>query len=491
MAADHAGSRPDRRELATIASVTIAFVAATSWLVQVPMILLHDEAVFALQAESWFAGGSGVGVGAHRAPLLSILGWPAFPVGRPEWALRAVGIASGVVALLAVWQLGRRTGGRTVGLVAATCFAFLPPVVDAASLYMSDLPAAAALVLVVVGLHHDLVVRHHAGRPVGPGLAVAAVATAASLYLRYGSALPVVLIWGTAVVLWWPRFAARPRRALAPIALLGVLLTPMAARGVVEFGVPWGRILYTTQAGRAETPAVQTLLGLLPGGVALAGAVFVAGLLGAVVWVWTFLAGRSGDELRTRVLIVVPAAGTAAVLGFVAYLHPRFLFLPLALLGVAVAMQLVGAWRGVLERRSLSPRTGTPLVVAVLVVYAVASTVAMWVWRDARAAENVVLERAASAIDAEAEPPCTVLTSHNPAISWYTACEGQPFTSRLDGEGDRLLLLIDGGKHQPTGAALDRLMACVEGEPVARIPPGPGRLGEATIHRIDDRTGCP
>jgi hypothetical protein len=90
--------------------------------------------------------------------------------------------------------------------------------------------------------------------------------------------------------------------------------------------------------------------------------------------------------------------------------------------------------------------------------------------------------------DSSGEESCGVMTSYLPQITFYSACETQSFRTHLEPEDalarvrgeHRFMLLVGGGKGQPSGDHLDALLALTTGE-LSRID---GERNSASIHRF-------
>ena len=109
---------------------------------------------------------------------------------------------------------------------------------------------------------------------------------------------------------------------------------------------------------------------------------------------------------------------------------------------------------------------------------------------EARAASTAILEDVAGAVLAESTGPCGIVTSYAPQLTWFSGCYTDlPGVNQasvdLDPGLDRFLVLFENGKRQPSGEALDELLALTTGDPVTLDDPMDS-IGDARLWRLAD-----
>jgi len=197
------------------------------------------------------------------APLLYAAAFYATG-GAREGTARIVEALLGVAAILVIYLLGRRLGGRTVGLIAAFGVAVYPPFIHSTGELMSEPPAlltlpAAILAFLWAGERESL------RAWIVPGLLFGLTAMFRPEYLLVGVAFVVLAAIRVGTVRGW-----RPGIAGAAVALLSLLLPilPWAVRNqvVLDRTVPistgGGKALYvgTFLPADGEYQRVKALL---------------------------------------------------------------------------------------------------------------------------------------------------------------------------------------------------------------------------------------
>ncbi|MGH2537681.1 MAG: glycosyltransferase family 39 protein, partial [Candidatus Promineifilaceae bacterium] len=237
-----------------------------------------DEA-FSVWSASRPAAEIWLGLHDNHPPFyyLILRAWLYF--GRSEALLRLPSAFASLLAIALVCRLGRRAGGRRVGLWAALLLALAPLDVWYAQEARMALWVGAPAVLMALGLRR--------GRPAG-GLLVA-LGLGLGLYLDY----TIIPLWLLLSGVWLGRLGSSPGRGppiLAPW-LLG------SAAGWLLFLPQWRHLAAT--AGRlGETFALNRLVGHF-GPPAGAGLLLVVGLAGALA---LLLAGFASPWLARRLV---------------------------------------------------------------------------------------------------------------------------------------------------------------------------------------------
>ncbi len=441
--------RSDRGERVAVA-VGLGWVALVGAVVAVVSGSLgHDEAQYALGARGLVDGAADADpYPLHRSIGMRLLAAPGVVAGGSELAIRLPFVLVAMVYAALVWRLARRAGAAS-GLLALAVQVTAAPWLMRSGEALSDLPAAALVLAMVVLMTDD------AARPrprVGAWLG-AAVAGAAAIYLRYGSGPLVALVLATVMVVYRRRRVATfltgvgVALLLVPFflwseartgSLLGVLqVSELAAnRAYVGDGLVW----YATRWPWA-------VAGPLMGAVAA---------VGVAVGISAWRPGRAtaadaeAASARLRRVLVVSALGQIILLGLRAHGEARYVFFATTALTVAGA-----GWIAIRPR----------LRAAVLVLSAISAVggAAVAISRSDRMAwRRVALVGAAAAVRVDADGQrCLVFTGTRPQISWYTGCRtelvgGEPVVAETATGFDRVYLLsADRAPWQPRdGAAL-------------------------------------
>lgn len=480
-------------ELIALTLLVAAVIVATSWALRIPTVLGHDESVYAVMSRHWLEGTPATGVTEHRAPLLPALGLLVLAAGGSETALQATGAMWAIVAVVSIWWLGRMISGPTAGLLAATVFVFSSTVFDAATSYLTDLPAAALLIALTALLWSQFAVRGEPDR----ALLFAAPLAAGAYHLRYGAALAVVILFALTAVMFWSVLRWSMRPAAMTLGLLFILLLPHMANSTLTMGTPWQRVLYTSSIagrdyyGQGLVEYIRWFPQQLAGrGAATLMGVGIAGTL--LLWAKRRSHGTAPPhilEVRRGLTFTVVAALTYLVaIGIASHGDPRFVFFSVALLCVAGAAIVTFALRWAMRR--------SPSLVAVLLIV-LAGGVLVHVSqlaptqageRRAASERDAVLLDAAITLRTQGGAGCAVLTSYVPQLTWYSECEAHAFGDPPEpGREDRLerdgwMVLFEEGKHQPEGETLEYYKERFV-EVQTWDKPHEGLLGSAALYR--------
>ncbi|OMH33026.1 glycosyltransferase family 39 protein [Tersicoccus sp. Bi-70] len=292
-------------------------------------------------------------------------------VGETEVGIRALSVGAIVLATAGTYWLGRLTGGRRLGVVAALVFAVLPRVtwagIEARPFALALAAAVWATVLMVAATRH-----RRAGwwiaYAVVAGLAVATNIYAALLVVAHGVSLLLLRV-PLGVLLRWLLAAVAAAVLSSPILLLGVTERGQIAENPIGVG-EWLRNVVVNQWFLGGTPTGVTPERGTPVWQAAALAAAALGWVLILVGVVSALRQRSGG--RTRVVLawaapalVLPTAALGASLLLASPIYnPRYL----TFTSFAVAL-LIGAGLLALRRRWLRVVAVALLVVAVAPVW--------------------------------------------------------------------------------------------------------------------------
>lgn len=476
-----------RERVPPVRTDVLAFVVVVVVVVAlVPLImdggtLGHDEAAYALKARSWLEGTPDSGWSIHRAPALSAIEYVVLSFGGGETAMRMSGLLALAGLTAATWWLGTRMFDRTVGAIAAVVVVAGPSMLRRATEALTDIPAAAFLMASMAIVWIDFARRRG---PTYQLLWVIPLAWAA-FYLRYQAVLAFGLIAVAMLIAWWPRIKARPAPVVVSAVVGAIGLVPHAMYATAELGSPIAILQATGEvAGREYFGEGIVDYAMLLGWP-------IAGLLGLPLVVfflwWLARSWSQPGRSQAAIFLAVPAIGQVLALGVLSHGEPRFVFFPLALVAigaVAGAIEVTAGW-------SPSYRAGARVALVALLVSSLGISVA----NTRSSVENRALtyepiELASDFVEEAAGPDCAVMTSYLPQVTYYSLCFTDGFSTGLDpeeaisdleGEG-RFMILIEGGKRQPTGKNLKELIDETEGQPV----PIAGERDHATVYEFED-----
>lgn len=453
----------------------------------------HDESVYANRARSLVTDLPAAGWQVSRPPALPVLAAPVVAAGGGLTALRLLGLALTMAALVVTWLVARRLSGPVTAALAVLTVLAVPGFVRRVPELLTDIPAA-GLLMAVTGL---LVARRRGATPWC--VPAAALLAAVAFQLRYGVISSLGMIGLAAVLVYGPRVWWQDRRwvglALA-IWLAGFVPHLLWSRAVT--GSPLGALELANASADYGAPGsglvdyVTGFAGPIAG--RIGAAVMLLGLARAALLAVRRLRGgprsgdpRTGDE-RWVVLLALAAVLQVVALGIPSHAEPRFVFyamLALAVAGAHTAVRLAGR----LGRRQ---RLALGLLAVILLAGVAAGTVRTERSLAGASVEREVVAAAGRAIGTAApgRPPCLVVSEERPELGWYTGCADAPVQLRLPAvpAGAAVHVVVFSGGEAPApglAAALDRLAAARATGPVAiRTVPGRGRLGDARISSV-------
>jgi len=389
------------RKVAVAALGAWVALVVVGWLLDGP--LGHDEAAYAIGGEALLRGEPSPwlyrSVGMHAVAAVGVAAGGADLVLRLPAVVLAIGFA------FAVYHAGRRMLGATAGAWGVAIVVGMHGLALRAHQLESDLPSTACLLLGTTTIVTEL------ERDAGPRWRMLAAAPwlAAAFYLRYASCVPIALVGGLAMVVWWRALLARPLPVLATAAALAALLAPHAAQAIAETGSPSGIITFSAGVPRRDYVG-QGLVSYVTenpfiGYGVLAVPVVIAGL-GAI----------AVRPARATCFLWLVAVGQVVALGLVSHATPRYIYFALTLLvllGVHVIALVAG--RG-------SWRIGAR-VPFVLVVLAWSGVLVTTIWRSQREDWRAPVVEAAALVGTDARGrPCHVVSRRFAQVMWYSKC---------------------------------------------------------------------
>lgn len=471
-----------RGELLLLAAVLLLFAAIVVRLIVASPVMGFDESIYALTSRWWVSGTPNTGWSAHRSPGLSLLGIVAVPFAPAEAPFRLFGLVFGIGALVGTWRLGRELAGPAAGVAAALAVATIPDLQLNAGAFLTDVPSAALMILLMLLTWRRLEGGADAD-VAGRGLLLLAPVAAITFYVRYGAAVPIVLLVATVLLLWPRNILRRWPAVLATAALLLVLLAPHMILATSLLGAPWTIAL---SARNLAAPAylgqaLQVYLSQFFTTVAgpIAGALAVAGIAGGA---FHFLAWRRIDRLsRAYLFVLLPALSVGLLLGLVTLAQTRYIYVSLILLAVAGGLAIAPLW----QRLPSLPRVaiGTLAFVTLAIAMLNAGTTMVAVQAAyARTQRDLVIASERIRADALAASPdgrldCSVLAYPVPEVTWYSGCAtfhfgypAEPGRDALLSGRQRYLMLLSGTTiRQPQGTMLDGYLRLVEPTPFATV----------------------
>lgn len=389
--------------------------------------LSYDEAMYASKARSLVADIPAAWWPVHRPPGLPVLGILAAPAGFSDASMRAVTLVLGLVNLGLVWALARTIWGSAAGLIALAAAVSTRVVLRELPRFHNDLVSTAALVLLMLLLWSQFERRSAPNRLLLAAGPIAAIA----FYMRYGSALPIVVIGAVAIVLWGRKMLAHARLVGATAAIAALLALPHVLYAVTATGSPGGILSAASAAANTERPsiAIRNYLQWIPTrlGAPLAWLVGIIGVVHAGLLGVEWLRSRAMPSiLRRHIWILGTAAASALLIAIASHAEPRYQLFPLMLGLVAGAGAIASAIESIDRDARLGPRA--PLVArvglaTVIVVLALPAVLEARLDYASRVEAPRWWAETGALIAADADGPCRVITSVPPLVGWYAGCE--------------------------------------------------------------------
>ena len=470
-------------ELSALTIVVLAYAATVVGVISIGSSLHWDEAVYAVRARSWVDPDAVLSGWSHiRPPLLPLIAGLPVAAGGEEGQLRSIGLISGVGLLLAAWWLGRMLVGPIAGVLAAAVLAGSPTLIKESATLLTDVPAAALMLVATALLWWSLEERPQPGR----ALALAAAVAALAFLMRYGSVVVLAPMAAVVLVLWWPRLWAHRAASLRAVAIIAALAAGHVAWSMIQTGAPLG-ILVDAQnvvSGDARDVPSRDYRGYVS--FALAGSVgetamrlgiesLAAAAFAAALW------PRWRRELRGALFLLVPAlAQIYLVTRGVGHAEPRFFIYSTACLVIA-GVALVAA---VLRVLPAIVRWAAVAVIGFLLATAAPAAIA-----DARErTEDIAryyqrFEVAARAIAAESGPDCGIVGGGDPVLAWYSGCqtdrlrigEGLRPGDNLDANERWAVIFGDPARLDPSDPIVTAIEDVAQGPPMRIADPATGQ----------------
>jgi|GEM_PF-2360953 len=438
----------------------------------------HDESIYALKAREWISGTPATGWGVYRPIGMSIVGWIVLQFSSSEVWFRFAAIVLSVATLVTMWVAGRLMFSRAAATVGAAAFMSTESFLRRATEFLNDVIAAglmlAAMTVIWVHFEHT---------PTRWWLVAAAPLGAGAYYMRYGSALGLVIIAIVSAVIWGRHLLASWKQIVVTGLAMVLLLVPH----FIHSNQLTGTLLGIFESARSSVGGggggLADYISWLPSRLAgpVGTALMAIAVIYAVVVAIAGIRGRSdlAQEARTVGFTTATSFLLAVALGVFTHGEPRFLYLPLMLVLLTGARAVTLVWS--LLRR-------TPLVTigfAAALVFAVgfaAGTLHMGRAIDGITDSRDVLVWASIAARADAAgEACEVRSSYIPQVTWYAECSTYGFTAPMPENRPAYLMLFENGKRQPAGADLDAEVAATGGSPLILIDDPDDKIGDGAV----------
>lgn len=438
----------------------------------------HDESIYALKAREWISGMPATGWGVYRPIGMSIVGWIVLQFSSSEVWFRFAAILLSVATVATMWIAGRLMFSRATGTLGAAVFMTTESFLRRATEFLNDVIAAGLMLaaMTVIWIHFER-------SPTRWWLVAVAPLGAGAYYMRYGSALGLVIIAIVSAVIWGRQLLASWRQIVVTGFVMVVLLVPH----FIHSKQLTGTVLGIFEAARTSVGGggggLADYVRWLPSHLAgPAGTMLMAmAVIYAVVVVIAAVKGQSGlaQEVRTVGFTTATSLLLAIALGAFTHGEPRFLYLPLMLVLLTGARAVTLVWS--LLRRSPRMTIGVAATVVFVAGFAAGAL------HMGRALDGITDSRdvlvgasAAARLDANGQA-CVVRSSYIPQITWYAECSTFSFTAPLPQDRPAYLMLFENGKRQPVGSELDAEIAATGGTILVVVDDPDEKIGDAAV----------
>jgi hypothetical protein len=460
-------------------------------------VLGWDESIYASKARSLVTSLVDQSWREYRPPGLPVVGTVAGVAGFSDVAVRTVSGALGILALAAMWLLGRLTIGRWGAIVGLIIACASPVVLDELRQFHNDLPSAGVLLLLMALLWYLLETIETPDRR----LLLAAPLAASAFYLRYGAIVMLVAIALTTVLLWGPKLWRHRALSVATAGLAALLAVPHLIVATLDTGSPLGIVFASASQVDTTGPltALADYLAVLPD--SLAGplgivAIVLGVLMFGVVAIQRVLGQATPQRSRSVAWLGIPAVISVIGTVLVSHAEARYLLAPFLLVCLLAGAAVMAAGALVLPMTSRAGGGKAFLVIAAGVLLALALTSAYLVRRQVlsevrRPDRNAWIAESGSWIRTHLGPSCDIATTLHPIVGWYAGCRADLMLPSgayfLSDEPHRpgvrravVLTTLDLGRV--SAETIQRYRSLTDGEPTVRFD---GLGGGAEIYVLD------
>ncbi|MGI9529421.1 MAG: ArnT family glycosyltransferase [Acidimicrobiia bacterium] len=438
----------------------------------------HDESIYALKAREWIADTPATGWAEYRPIGMSVVGWVVLQFSSSEVWFRVAAVVLSTATIITMWVSGRVMFSRATATVGAAVFMSTESFLRRATEFLNDVIAAGLMLaaMTVIWVHFER-------SPTRWWLVAAAPLGVGAYYMRYGSALGLVIIAVVSAAIWWRYLVSAWKQIGVTAAATVLLLVPHFIQSRELTGSVLGifESARTSVGGGGDGLAdyIRWLPGRLAGPVGTA--LLAMGLLYAAVVIIAAVRARSdlAREARTVGFTTATALLLAVALGAFTHGEPRFLFLPLMLALLTGSRAITLVW--MMLRRP--PRIAIAVAAGlVLAIGFTAGTLHMGRGIDGITnSRDVLVDASNAAKEAAAARTCEVRSSYIPQITWYAECSTYGFTSPLPQLRPAFLMLFENGKRQPDGADLDNEVGATDSGLLVLVDDPYDKIGDGAV----------
>jgi 4-amino-4-deoxy-L-arabinose transferase-like glycosyltransferase len=409
---------------------------------------------------------------------MSLVGWIVLQFSSSEVWFRFAAVLLSLATIAVMWLSGRVMYSRATATLGAAVFMSSESFLRRATEFLNDVISSGLMLaaMAVIWIHFERA-------PNRWWLVAAAPLGAGAYYMRYGSALGLVIIAVVAAVVWAGQLKASWKQIATTAGVLLALLVPHFAYSQTLTGSVFGIFEAARTSVGGGGGGLADYLRWLPA--RLAGPVGTTLLAMAVIYaIGLFIARARGrrdlaSEARTVAFLVSTALVVAFALGAFTHGEPRFIYLPLMLMLLTGARAVTLVWA--LLRRMPRLVIGVAAGLVFVAGFAAATVHMSRAIEGITDSRYVLVEASAVAQSDAAGEACEVRSSYIPQITWYAVCSTYGFTRPIPDGRPAYLMIFENGKRQPVGPALDREIAATEGTPLAVIDDPDDKIGDAAI----------
>lgn len=478
-----ADDEPPRGAKFSVADWAILSVGAVALLAGLIVVLPsgpfgHDESIYALKAREWIDNTPATGWARYRPLGMSFVGWVVLQFSSSEVWFRFAAVLLSLFTVAVMWLAGKVMYTRVAATLGAAVFMSTETFLRRATEFLNDVIAAGLMLAAMT-----MIWIHFERSPTRWWIVAAAPLAAGAYYMRYGSALGLVIIALVAAVVWARQLAASWKQLATTAGVLVALLIPHFIHSQTLTGSAFGVFEAARTSVGGGGGGLSDYLRWLPSRLAGPAGTALLAMAGiyAVIIIVASIRGRRGlgPEGRTVAFTVATALLLGLALGAFTHGEPRFLYLPLMLLLLTGARAVSLTWQ-MLQR---TPR----MVVGVAAGLVFVAGFTAGVLHMSRAIEGItnsrdVLVEASTAVREDAGGAvCEVRSSYIPQITWYSVCSTSGFTRPLPDGRPAYLMIFENGKRQPVGSDLDGEIAATQGTPLTVIDDPDDKIGDGAV----------